>query len=235
MDSINLSLERNPYYTDTKRRVKLTVLYPRGPRCIVYPFYDAPRWIKSGKLHLYIRRGWYPDAKCWYSGIPLNFVFPQSYHQDKTLREIPWLVTREHLVPTRLQSDNNYPINIVFCGKYLNSQFGHSPFVIKLAAKREISRHTYDLNPTIETARYIFFDIVVPFFNQFKYKGKFLWCPTQENDAINDQLLNKFWACSSEFDKDLFNYYTVNPDIDCQTRNTFLDTTSLEFLNEFKQ
>lgn len=197
-----------------------------------YKFGDCPDWIKGKKFYKYIRIGMYDSVNCWVTGIPLYAVISRLTANPQHL--IPWAFSRDHLIPIYTINDQYLCHNFILCSYYLNKKFGHTPYIIKLAVKRYLETLEYPKDQTFENARHIFFNLIIPFYEQFYINNKPIWCTSHLKSDDIPEVITEFWKMSNSFDAKFIAYHTGKIRYDVVKRNIFEREVQLDGLDKFK-
>lgn len=148
----------------------------------VIGLWEPPSYISSGHT-VKFRKAIFDeniDWRCFYSGVLCSQLVKLKIHCDDNLKLMPWLGTKDHLIPLRRgisgQLDiNRFPVALVWSSQIVNQTLGLTPFPIRLKIREWLSTTSFDRNDSSIEAGQNLKWIIVNMLDEFRIKGRFPW------------------------------------------------------------
>ena len=150
------------------------------------------------------------DKRCFYTGI-VSWADPKNvstgYSQDPKI--IPWMGTKDHLVPARRFVPNcpivigNYNCTKVWCSNIANVTLGLVPLPIRLKIRNWLSTTPYPRDDISIEAGHNIKWLIISMLDDFRINGRYPWSRNKEGKwwypNISEPLMKKWWKMEIEF------------------------------------
>lgn len=121
------------------------------------------------------------DMRCFYTGVlceppPMKPLI--GWNQDA--RVLPWLGTRDHLVPARRHVPrchvvSQYPTTLVWSSNVVNATLGLSPLLVRLKIRQWLMTIPFDRNDNSVEAGLNMRWLIIKLVNEFRIEGRYPW------------------------------------------------------------
>lgn len=149
------------------------------------------------------------DLRCFYTGIVCSPASIDLSKVNHSATAMPWLGTKDHLVPAR-RGVKNCPIDLgkfndskVWCSNVINVTLGLVPLPIRLKIRQWLMTAQYDKNDTSieagENMRWILINMI----QDFRINDRLVWSRKADDNwwypEISTPLMDKWWKMELEF------------------------------------
>jgi hypothetical protein len=122
------------------------------------------------------------DMRCFFTGTQLTpppLIQPNGWNHDSRL--LPWLGTRDHLVPARRDMQQcpfdfrKYPSSKVWCSNVVNVTLGLVPLPVRLKLRQWLQTDYWDRNnPNLEDGTNLRW-LIIHYLDHFRMNGRYPW------------------------------------------------------------
>jgi hypothetical protein len=161
----------------------------------------------TAKHHDGVDRHW--DSRCFYSGVNITAapsVPPRGWNTDA--RKMPWLGTRDHLVPRRRHvhsevQTQNYTSSLVWCSNVVNVTLGMAPLLVRLKIRQWLMTTPYDRHDVSVAAGLNMRWLIIHYLDWFRIEGRYPWSRRERGDWWNPEVqqlfMQRMWHKEREF------------------------------------
>jgi hypothetical protein len=172
-------IARNERFENNVYGVVQTPVIPKN----VIGFWEPPTYLLSRRTLKYKKYNNYinVDTRCFYLGIRCNYAQNKSCNFKHDPKIMPWLATKDHLVPVRrhissLSIDvSKYPPATVLSSNIANTTLGLAPLPVRIKIREWLSTSPYDRdNVSIESGNNLRW-LIINMLDHFRVNGRFPW------------------------------------------------------------
>lgn len=150
------------------------------------------------------------DMRCFFTGTLLT-AFPHNKPDgwNHDARILPWLGTRDHLVPARRDTyqcpfdPSHYPSSKVWCSNVVNVTLGLVPLPVRLKIRQWLQTDFWDRNnPSVEDGINLRW-LIIHYLDHFRMRGRYPWSRNKHGcwwyPEISQPFMNRMWHIEREF------------------------------------
>jgi hypothetical protein len=148
----------------------------------VIGLWEPPSYIASGYTVKFRKASFDKniDWRCFYSGVLCSQPVKLKPYCNDNSKLMPWLGTKDHLIPLRRGCDekidiNRYPVALVWSSQIVNQTLGLAPFLIRLKIREWLSTTPFDRNDSSIDAAQNLKWIIINMLDEFRIKGRYPW------------------------------------------------------------
>lgn len=134
------------------------------------------------------------DMRCFYTGVlckPPPTKPPVGWNQDA--RVLPWLGTRDHLVPARRHVPgcgqiSQYPTTLVWSSNVVNATLGLAPLLVRIKIRQWLMTIPFDRDDNSLESGLNMRWLIIKLVNEFRIEGRFPWSRNSHGDWWNPNI-----------------------------------------------